>query len=278
MKARVCHVTYSDLMDDTEKTCRSICEFLGVEFDKNMLNLADANFSAIYPGSDHDHLRRGKIERQKFSGQSEIVPLSALKRLQRFATRWRRLQSPWLGEPSTVSPQREPSWAERFYFKMSGSLFCVWDGAKRLIFEFIPLAWLRGYRQAKGWFAVRRPAVRRSLREQLSAHAITILLSYAALVVVAVIDRATGPDMTMAPFYMLPPAILALIVGTRWGIFGAVVAVICWSSIQSVELKGSLELGMVVWNSIMRFVVFLTVVLLLGWVRLESSSAPKGDV
>jgi hypothetical protein len=80
---------------------------------------------------------------------------------------------------------------------------------------------------------------------------------------------------------MLPSAVLALIVGRRWGIFAATIAVLCWSGIQCIQLKGSLELGVVTWNSIMRFLVFLTVVLLLDRVRVEAKSAStagKADI
>jgi hypothetical protein len=103
-------------------------------------------------------------------------------------------------------------------------------------------------------------------------------MSYAILGGVVAIDYSTGPDMTMALFYMMPSAILTLIVGRRWGIVAAAIAVICWSAIQSIQLKGSLDLGIVTWNSVMRFLVFLTVVFLLDRVRVEAKTSGRADI
>jgi hypothetical protein len=152
------------------------------------------------------------------------------------------------------------------------------DDGKRLLFEFLPLAWLRSYRQIKKWLSVNQPVERLSPRELLSTHGITILMSYAILGGVVAIDYSTGPDMTMALFYMMPSAILTLIVGRRWGIVAAAIAVICWSAIQSIQLKGSLDLGIVTWNSVMRFLVFLTVVFLLDRVRVEAKTSGRADI
>jgi hypothetical protein len=198
--------------------------------------------------------------------------------LRRFGARWNRLQSHWLKYPINSSTEREPSVAERLFYSVSGSFFCTLDDGKRLLFEFLPLAWLRSYRQIKKWLSVNQPVERLSPRELLSTHGITILMSYAILGGVVAIDYSTGPDMTMALFYMMPSAILTLIVGRRWGIVAAAIAVICWSAIQSIQLKGSLDLGIVTWNSVMRFLVFLTVVFLLDRVRVEAKTSGRADI
>lgn len=269
---RICHVTYDGLIDDTEKTCRKICQFLGIEFYEGMLDLANADLSALYPGPHHDHLRHGIIERQRFAGEPEKIAPAVEKKLGRFGARWNRLQSEWTGVPFDQNGEVEPSAIERLYYQGTGSFFQAMDGGRRALLEFLPLPWLRTYRLMKLNFLLRRAEQRLSLRELLFTHAITILLSYAILAGVVAIDYSTGPDMTMAPFYMAPAAILTLIVGRRWGIFAAAIAVIGWSAIQSVQLKGSLELGIVTWNSVMRFLVFLTVVLLLDRIRAEAKT------
>ena len=273
---RICHVTYDGLTDDTEKTCRKICGFLGIEFDEKMLDLANADLSAVFPGPQHDHLRHGKIERQPIAG--EIIDPSAVQKLQRFNSRWRRLQSQWLGNQISSSAEREPSWAERFYHKVTGSFFCALDDGERLLFEFLPLAWLRSYRQTKKWFLVLRPVARRSLREQLSAHGITILTSYAVLAGVAVLDFLTGPDVTLAPFYLIPTAVLTLIVGRGWGTFAAAITAVFWSAMQNFQLGDSMASGIVLWNSIMRFLVFQIVILLLDRIRAETTSTGKAGI
>jgi hypothetical protein len=272
---RVCHVTYTDLTDDTEKTCRKICNFLGIEFNEKMLDLANADLSAVYPGAQHDHLRHRKIERQQFAG--EILDPLAVKKLQRFGSRWSRLQRQWLGNRANSSAGLEPSAAERFYCRMTGSFFCAMDDGKRVLFEFLPLPWLRSYRQIKKWLLFQRPVVRSSLREQFSTHSITILTSYAILAGVGVLDYLSGPDVTLAPFYLIAPAFLTLIVGRGWGIFAAVISVVLWSVMQSFQSTGSVGYGVVLWNSVMRFLVFQVIIVLLYRVRVETTSTGKAD-
>lgn len=275
---RVYRVSYDDLIDGTKETCQGVCQFLGIGFDEKMLDLANADYSAVFPVSarHHEHLRRGVVERQQFSG--EILPAPVAGKLQRFRTRWNRLQNEWAGISAVKNGEIEPSRIERLYYHGAGLFLQAMDGCRRTLIEFLPLPWLRTYRLMKENFRLRRVEQRLSLRELLATHGVTILMSYAILVCVVALDYSTGPDVTMAPFYMVPSAILTLIVGRRWGIFSASLAVIFWSAIQSVELKGSLELGIVTWNSVMRFLVFLTVVLLLDRVRTEATSPRKADI
>jgi len=274
----VCHVSYNDLMEDTEKTCRTICRFLGIEFEAGMLDLTKADLSALGSGPEHDHLRRGRIERQRFDAEGEIIPLPVLGRLQRFDARWKRLKCQWLGHPANAATGPEPSGAERLCGKVTGLFFNAMDDGKRVLFEFLPLAWLRSYRLIKKWFLVRRPVAQVSLREQFSTHSITILTSYAVLAGVAGLDVLSGPDLTLAPFYLISPAFLSLTVGRRWGTFAAIVAATLWSSLQSVERAGHFEYGLIVWNSLMRFLVFQIVILLLDRDRVEADSASKPDI
>jgi Sulfotransferase family len=273
---RLCHVTYTNLTENTEDTCQRICRFLEVEFDEKMLDLANADLSAVYAGPEHDHLRRGKIERQQMTG--EIIDSRIAIKLQRFNSRWSRLQSPWLGKQTNSSAGMEPSFVERLYHRMAGLFFCAADDGKRVLFEFLPLAWLRSYRQTKEWFSHRdvEPAANlSSFLKQFFAHKITILLCCAILAGVGALDFLTGPGVTLAPFYLIPPAWLTLIVGRRWGSLGAVLSAITWSVIHNWELAGSMKFGVILWNSAMQFLIFQTFVLLLDRVRAEASVASK---
>ncbi len=65
--ARIHHISYDDLVDRTEATCRATCDFLDVAFEQQMLNLQCADFSAVYQTANHEFLRRGVIERQNYS-------------------------------------------------------------------------------------------------------------------------------------------------------------------------------------------------------------------
>jgi len=281
--ARLCHVTYAELMDDTEETCRRLCRFLEIEFDEKMLDLASADLTAVYPGPEHNHLRSGRIERQQFAGKTktEDVNPAALKRLQRFDARWRRLQSQWLSNQPDAIAESKPSVVERLYCKMAGMFFHAVDDGKRALFEFLPLAWLGTYRQTKKWFLARRaelPADRRSFGEQFRAHWITILASAVVMAMVAFADIVTGPDVTLLPFYLIPCAALTLVVNYRWGTFAVATVMVIWSAIQAHQ-NPNLNLEhwrTLVWDAGMRFVVFQIIVLLLNRVRIEAAQESEG--
>jgi hypothetical protein len=272
---RLCHVTYADLTDDAEKACRKICEFLGIEFNERMLDLANADLSAVHPGPQHEHLRHGRIERQQFAGENVDSP--AVQKLQRFNSRWNRLQSQWLGKQINSSGKREPSLMERFYCRMTGSFFCAMDDGRRVLFEFLPLPWLRTYRYTKTWFLAQRaklPADRFSLREQFSNHRITVLTSCIILAGVATLDFFTGPNVSVLPFYLIPSAILTLIINSRWGTLSAAASAVVWSVLWTLDHPNvSSHCGLILWNCAMRFVLLQFVVLLVNCIRIEIMTA-----
>ena len=278
--ARLCHVSYDQLLNDTEGTCRRLCSFLEIEFDDEMLDLAGADLSAVYPGPEHNHLRNGKIERQRFANGTETNDINpaALKTLRRFGTRWHRLQNHWLQQQDPTPAQPEPTVMARLYFNMTGRFFRAIDDGKRALFEFLPLTWLRTYRQLKKWALAQRaalPADRRSFGEQFRAHWITVLASTAVLTTVAFFDIVTGPDVTLLPFYLIPCAALTLVINFRWGTFAAAMTMTVWSVIQAHQNPHlSLEhWRMLVWNAGMRFVLFQIILLLLNRVRIEAAAA-----
>jgi sulfotransferase family protein len=273
--SRLCHVTYADLTDDTGNACRKICGFLGIEFNERMLDLANADLSAIHPGQQHEHLRHGRIERQQFAG--EIMHPPAVQKLQRFNSRWNRLQSRWLDKQINSSTKREPSLGERFYSRMTGSFFCAMDDARRVLLEFLPLPWLRTYRHTKTWFLAQQsklPADRLSLREQFSNHRITILTSCVILAGVTTIDYLTGPNVSVLPFYLIPSAILTLIVNSRWGTLAAAASAVVWSVLWTLDHSNvSSHFGLILWNCAMRFLLLQFVVLLVNCIRIEIMTA-----
>jgi hypothetical protein len=277
---RLCHVTYAGLTEKPEETCRKICQFLEIAFDEKMLDLENADLSAVFPGAEHDNLRRGRIERRQMADQTEleIIHPAALKRVQRFGVRWRRLQSKWLGHPAAAPDAAEPSAAERLYFKVAGSFFRACDDGKRVLFEFLPLTWLRTYRLTKKWFLAGRaelPADQRSLGEQFRVHWITILVSAVFLAIVAYSDIVTGPEVMLLPFYMVPCAALTLVINSRWGTFAAAIVVVIWSVIQANQ-NPNLNLehwGTLLWDAGMRIVLLQVIVLLINRVRVEATLA-----
>jgi hypothetical protein len=273
---RVHNVTYSHLVDKTEEVCRGLCEFLGIEFDEKMLDLGTADFSAIHHAPNHEHLRRGIIERRELS--DEVIDPGIVRKLQRFQTRWVRLRSECFGLKHELSTHPEPTLAERLRCKITGKLLWAMHDIKRALFEFLPMPWLQTYRELKNWFLdgqVAAPSTRPSLWQQFSENWVTALVSYGILANVAVLDVFTGPDVSVGPFYLIPCAVLTVVINGRWGTWAAAISAGTWTLIHTVERHHTVG-GVAAWNCAMHFLVLETLVLLLGRIRIETVSRSSG--
>lgn len=267
--ARLHHIRYDDLVDRTEATCRATCEFLGVAFHPEMLELEHADFSAIYQEPQHEFLRRGVIERQKFS--EAVVPPAAAAKLERFSNRWHRLSGQKFRPARPAGGAREPFAVERWYHRLVGGFFFGAENTKRLAFEFLPMPWLRNYRLFKdGFFGDEARAEHRSFRQQLAEHWVTVIIGLLMLAAVAVVDHFTGPEVSLAAFYALPVMALTVIVGRGWGSFVALLAAAAGSVLQMDHgSRDSVFEAVLVWNTFMRFAVLQIIVLLLDRIRRE---------
>jgi sulfotransferase family protein len=275
--ARVYHLTYGDLIDKTEEVCRNLCQFLEIEFDREMMDLAHADFSAIYRAPQHEHLRRGIIERQKFGPNS--MDEAVIQKLERYRTRWNRLTQ---GQrfPGVNGSVPEPSAIERGFQKLASWWFITWDSTKRALFEFLPLTWLQTYRQTMQWLFARHSgfsATRRSLREEWSEHWITILASFTVLGGLAVVHSLADPRFTFLPFYLVPCGILTLVINRRWGTVAAFLSSFIGPALLSQADPDFARYGVFFWNCAMRFLLLQIVVLLLDRVRVEMSSGGDGQ-
>jgi hypothetical protein len=269
---RVHNVTYSDLVEKTEEVCRGLCGFLGIEFDGRMLDLGTADFSAVHLAPHHEHLRRGIIQTREFP--KEAVEARVVEKLQRFQTRWIRLRSECFGANHELPTHPEPNLAERLYYKVTGRFLRTKHDVKRVLFEFLPLPWLRTYRELRDWFFAGQaaaPSTRLSMRQQFSENWVTVLASYGILANVAALDYLTGPHVSVAPFYLVPCALLASVINRRWGTCAAVIAAGTWSLIHSLERNLAPD-GVALWNCLMHFVLLEIVVLLLSRIRVETLS------
>lgn len=264
--ARVHHVRYDDLVDRTETACRKICEFLGLEFDPKMAGLERADFSAVYDAPQHEHLKRGVIERRKFS-INEISPAEKAK-LQRFRLRWQRISGQQLnGSPVEKATGREPSLLERLHHGLAGSMLFAAENVKRLSFEFLPLAWLRTYRLFKFWlFSDAGGGQKISLGQQFRQNSITILAGLLLLALILCVDYLTGPEVAMGPFYLAPCALLALVIGRGWGTIAVLIttASITYNRDFMSAHFHSLSKLTLTWNVSMRFIFFQIFILLLA--------------
>jgi hypothetical protein len=268
------HVTYADLIDRTDNSCRAICGFLGVEFNERMTNLAGADLSAVFRAPHFEYLRLGRIGRRQAGSQMD--PL-IVQKLRRFHNRWNRLGHELLNLQNSAGSGPEPGTLERVYHRFVGRLLCGMDGAIRVAFEFLPLPWLRTYRQAKAWFGERGPAPsgqRISVWHEFLAHKATVLASLIVLMVVAAADYYSGAAVSLMPFYIIPALILTMIVNRRWGTFAAALSALVWAFLQNVDnpLVNLTRPGIWLWDAFMRFLVVEIVVLLLDRIRIEIRS------
>jgi len=270
--ARVYHVTYSDLIDNTSAVCEGICNFLGVPFEPQMLDLSSADLSAVYRAAQHDYLRQGVIRRQKLT--NELLGARVIQKLERFRNRWNRLSPGKFDSANSTNETREPSFFERVRHGVAGKLFCAWDDIKRVLFEFMPLDWLQTYRGAAQWFFSKsetRSEPKRSLKEQIAAHWVTIAVAYFLIAGIGCID-AVDPHFSLLPFYLIPCAMLSLTINWRWGTIAAIAAC-CISPALIRKLDASFgQIEVFLWNSSMRFLLFEFVVLVLDRVRREFNS------
>ena len=286
--ARIHHICYDDLVDRTEATCRATCDFLGVAFEAQMLSLQRADFSAVYQTPNHEFLRRGVIERQNYS-EGLVAPADAA-RLGRFRRRWERLSGRRLGTARQTAAEPEARLMERLHHRIVGGFFFGMENIKRLVFEFLPMTWLRTYRHFKSWlFSHDQRLSRVSIREEIRQHGITIFSSFLVWVMIVGLDKMTGPEITVGPLYLIPCATLALVVGRGWGSVAAVFNAIVITFLRfndsraAGHLNFSLEL-VLAWNVCMRFVFFEIFVLLLDRIRVEfttrnstASTPPSGE-
>jgi len=266
---RVHHVTYADLIDKTSKVCQGVCEFLGVPFDEHMLDLGSADLSAVYHAAQHNHLRRGVIQRQKIP--NEIVDPIIARKLERFRSRWSRLNQVGFPPKESAVGIREPSFFERIRHRIAGSLLCGWDDTKRVLFEFMPLDWLRTYRGTAHWFFSGRDGrvePKQSWREQVAAHWLTIVVSYLMIAAVGEID-SLNLYLSLLPFYLIPCAVLSLTINWRWGTCAALIASCVGPSISRKIDPSFAQIEVILWNSAMRFALFEFMVLILDRVRRE---------
>lgn len=266
------HVTYADLIDHREESCRAICQFLEIEFDKKMTDLTGADLSAVFHSPQHEHLRRGVIERRQ--SQNDISP-AIVQKLQRYQNRWKRLRREMLAHQDNSTSGQEPALLERLYHRVAGSFFCRKDSVIRCGFEFLPLPWLRTYRQTKAWFkAGKSTSSTRPWRDELLNNKATILLSLVVLTLVATADYLTGVAVSLMPFYMMPASILTLVISRRWGTSAAMLSALAWAMVKNATnpFINFSHPAVWLWDLGMRFLVLETVVFLLDRARSEIGS------
>ena len=271
--ARVCHVDYDELVSDPKKVCSRLCDFLEINFDEKMLDLAGADLSAVHRAPQHDHLRSGKIERRQLS--EKLLNESAVRKLHRFQNRWRRLSGQQLPPPPEPRETTEPRTMDLLYHRMLGSALNKFDSIKRVLFEFLPLNWLKTYRLVKTACSAPNHAAPASPRLQGKQSIGYILGAYFILAGIATLDFLCGPHLTLAPFYLLPAMLLTSVVSRKCGTITAIISSVVWSAMQAIGDPEFASQMILIWNSLMRFVCIEVVVILVGHYRLKASQSAQ---
>ncbi len=224
MGARIFRVTYADLIDRTEKSCRGLSNFLGVPFDEQMLRLNKADLSAVFKGPHFAHLRRGVIERQHYT--EELVPPAIGNKLERYQNRWDRMQAGEADHPSGAA-KSGPGFFEFAYDNLAGNLLSRYDSMVRAAFEFVPLPWLQVYRLIKNWVVnppSGKPDQNTSGIKDCQKHWPTILTATVMLAVITWVHSHTDPHLMFVLIYSIPCVLLALVMNARWATLFVVLA------------------------------------------------------
>jgi hypothetical protein len=268
--ARVHHVHYDRLVEHTAEVCQGICEYLRVDFEPRMTQLAHADFSAVYQAPQHEYLRRGVIERQAVG--DVLVETGCAQKLLRFRRRWERLAGRRLNVAAMPSSAREPGRGELVLHLTLGRILHIGDGLKRLAFEYLPLPWLRTYRLFRDWLVARDGACGEfSLDTGLREHGVTVMAGMLLLGLVAWVDYATGPEVSCGPLYLLPCGALALVVGRSWATLAALTSALSITLLRDgvAHHFHTWVSPILAWNFTMRFILFELFALLLNRIRRE---------
>ena len=267
--ARVFRLDYATIVDKTEKTCRDLCQFLGVPFDAQMLQLNKADLSAIYKAPHHAYLRRGIIERQKYD--KELVSPATAAKLERYRHRWEKLQSSWLTSTNGKNGSL-PGPVEFVWHNLAGRLLTNYDALVRAGFEFLPLTWLKVYRLLKNW-VVNPPSgsvdERTSMVKDLRRHWLTILTALMMLLGIVWAHVNANPHLMFILFYAVPCALLALVVNNRWASLFVFTASLIAPWVQYDGDSDYHSPVVFIWNFLSRFILLEIFILTLGRIRLE---------
>ena len=97
-----------------------------------------------------------------------------------------------------------------------------------------------------------------------------VLITSVFFAAVIVLDVMSKPYMVFLPLYLLPCAVLTLALNWRWGTVAALLAAAVGPILQRADNPAYQHLGVEFWNTLMRFLIFQMVVLLLDRIRREN--------
>jgi diguanylate cyclase (GGDEF)-like protein len=95
--------------------------------------------------------------------------------------------------------------------------------------------------------------------ESPAARRTTLMIAPLAIIMLALVDRVTGPVMSLAVFYLLPVAAVACFVGRLAGLAAATVCGALWFMDVTGSIPQSMPLSVVAWMAVERVTFFILV-------------------
>lgn len=96
---------------------------------------------------------------------------------------------------------------------------------------------------------------------------ITLMVSLVLIGFLGLVDYWTGPELSVALFYLIPIVLAAWIVNGRWAMILSGIGMICW--LWADLVGGSVYTNLLIpyWNALLRFVYFVIVSYLTAFIR-----------
>jgi Sulfotransferase family len=157
----VCQVNYEDLISETPRVMRQVCDFLQIPYDDSLSILEGADRSAIYEAPHHAYIQGSEIVR---TPRPEYVSSELRTNIARYVAWWHQLYgADWPPYPqSNEDTVRPPRRISRVIDAGLYRTFRAWDQITRLAFAFAPIGLLRRYRERQTRRGVGQPEAARS--------------------------------------------------------------------------------------------------------------------
>ncbi|MDR3576226.1 MAG: hypothetical protein P4L50_20350 [Anaerolineaceae bacterium] len=143
----------------------------------------------------------------------------------------------------------------------------LWNMAMRVLVFILMVVLLDNVRQQSPSGRSPHTVPEQNANQAISGNWAVVLITSIYFAMIVALDVLTNPYYIFLPLYLLPCVIFTLTLNWRWGTLAAVIASVVGPLTQRFEDPGYQLLGVEFWNTLMRLMIFQTVVLLLDRVR-----------
>lgn len=162
-------IYYDGLVSNPIETMKGICEFLQIPFDPKMCSLRNADRSAVF---DHEHHALVNSEEIVASPKRpDVLPFSVKRKIARYTRLWKEEYGGQWPAYEVAGDQEKASTIERMTDRLIYGALRTYDIAIVLIYCFVPLFLLRGYRSLKRQPA---PVAARKVQETRESETVSI--------------------------------------------------------------------------------------------------------